>query len=332
VRPPKLSNGKQTQARQPNGAKPGKHAPTAGAELSNGQPVREALENGEAAYDSLQSYMRELGREPLLSREEERRLARKVRAGDPQARERMILANLRLVVRIARGYENMGLSLCDLINEGNIGLMKAVERYNPRKAKLSTYAAWWIKQHIKRALANQTKTIRLPVHVVDTVLKLRRVKLRLQEQLKREPTDEEMAAATGVPAPKVRCLMEAATSPLSLDAEFGDGQPTIGDVIPDENAISPAEAAEISGNARIIRRLLAELPERERVILESRFGFGGGERETLEVVGRRFGITRERIRQIQDHLLKQLRRSIEKLEDRERNEILQGIRSSTVPA
>lgn len=278
----------------------------------------EANGNGVAPYDSLQSYMQEIGRVPLLSVEEERKLARKIKAGDARAREQMILANLRLVVHIARQYENFGIPLSDLISEGNIGLMKAVERFNPRKAKLSTYAAWWIKQAIKRALAEQGKTIRLPVHAVEKVLKLKRVQLHLQETLGRDPTDKELSDATGIPPEKVNLLMEAAVVPVSLETKLGDSDETVAEVIADESAITPAVAAELAGNAQVVQDLISQLPERERIIVKMRFGFSGNGKDTLEKVGKKLGVTRERIRQLQDQVLDKLRLAIARLEEPER--------------
>src|ERR1700723_4753375 len=173
--------------------------------------------------DALQLYLREIGKTPLLTREEENKLAAQVKKGNKKTRERMIKANLRLVVKIAHDYENFGLPLLDLINEGNIGLMKAVERFDPSKGgKLSTYGSWWIKQSIKRALANQSKTIRLPVHLVDKISKMRRVSLQMSEELGREPTDEERAEEIGISSGKVRQMRQAAIRPASLDAPISD--------------------------------------------------------------------------------------------------------------
>ena len=180
-----------------------------------------------------------------------------------------------------------------------------------------------------RALTNQIRSIRLPVHVVEQLTKLRRAEVVLQERLKREPTPEELAEVLGITARHVRRLITAAVTPTSLDAPIGEGETALAELIPDENALNPAESAERNANAKVIQKLMADLPPRERVILEYRFGFDGGKGTTLEEAGQRFGITRERIRQIQAKLLKQLRRSIEKLEDHERNEILKGLKAST---
>ena len=193
--------------------------------------------------NGFQLYLREIGAYPLITVQEEVRLARKIKRGDKEARATMIRANLRLVVKIARDYSNFGLPLLDLISEGNIGLMKAVERFDPKKGgKLSTYAAWWIKQSIKRALANQSKTIRLPVHLVDKIAKLRRVSNQMTEELGREPTDEELAEEVGMGASKVAALKSAAIRPTSLDQPINDEDSTaLGDIIGDEEAMNPYE-------------------------------------------------------------------------------------------
>src|SRR2546421_6144012 len=201
------------------------------------EPVDSAMPRG----DALQLYLREIGQVKLLTPKEEIVLARRIKKGDKQAREQMIKANLRLVVKIARDYEGLGFPLLDLINEGNIGLMKGVERFDPRKgAKLSTYAAWWIKQSIKRALANQSKTIRLPVHIVDKLFQLRRTAARLAEILGREPSDEELAAELGYTVARVKQLRRAALRPTSLEAPLGDDETNrVADVVKDENAETP---------------------------------------------------------------------------------------------
>src|ERR1041385_1990456 len=202
----------------------------------------EPTQPGESlAGDPIRLYMREIGQVALLTPEEEVKLARRIKRGDAAAREHMIKANLRLVVKIARDYENYGLPLLDLVSEGNIGLMKAVERFDPSKgAKLSTYAAWWIKQSIKRGLADQSKTIRLPVHVVDKISRMRRVAMRMQEEFGREPTDEELGEELGMTPSRVAQLRTAAIRPASLDAPVGDDDSsTFGEIVQDENAVSP---------------------------------------------------------------------------------------------
>jgi RNA polymerase primary sigma factor len=268
------------------------------------------------SHDAYNLYMREVGETKLLTRNEEVVLAKRIRKGDKAARETMIKANLRLVVKIARDYENYGVPLLDLINEGNIGLMKGVERFNPRKgAKLSTYAAWWIKQAIKRALANQGKTIRLPVHVVDKLLHIRRAEAKLQDILGREPSDEEVGSEVGMAARRVTQYRKASVRPQSLDAPISDSDDTkIADVVPDANAGTPYQDLEGKTNVDMIRDLLPGLDTREQEILRQRFGLDGGDEKTLEELGDKFGVTRERIRQIQEMALAKLRRKIEKLE------------------
>lgn len=276
-------------------------------------------DNGRGGYDgdtAYKLYLREIGQIPLLTPEQEVELARKIRKGDRNARELMIKANLRLVVKIAHDYEGFGLPLLDLINEGNVGLMKAVERFDPRKGgKLSTYAAWWIKQSIKRALANQSKTIRLPVHLVDKISKMRRTAMRLQEEFGREPTDDELGEELGISASKVAQLRTAAIRPASLDAPINDEDSNnFSEIVQDENAMTPYENLQEDTVNTMLRELIKTLPEREAVILDYRFGLSGGKEKTLEEVGEKFGVTRERIRQIQNIALGKLRKMIEKLE------------------
>ena len=261
-------------------------------------------------------YLREVGQTKLLTIQEENELAAKIKKGDKKARERMIKANLRLVVKIAREYEDYGMPLLDLINEGNIGLMKAVERFDPAKgAKLSTYSSWWIKQGIKRALANQSKTIRLPVHVVDKLFHMRHASVKLHEVLGREPTDEELGDELGLSAQKVAQLRTAAIRPTSLEAPLGDDDTSrIADVVRDETADTPYEQLEDKTNTSMLRELVATLDPREAEILRYRFGLDGDPEKTLEEVGLKFKVTREQIRQIQNVALAKLRKQIEKLE------------------
>ena len=265
---------------------------------------------------AIKLYLREIGQVKLLTPQEEIELAAKIKKGDKKAREQMIKANLRLVVKIARDYEGIGLPLLDLISEGNIGLMKAVERFDPRKGgKLSTYGSWWIKQAIKRALANQSKTIRLPVHLVDKISKMRRVGMKLQEELGREPTDDELADEMGMTATRVRQMRMAAIRPASLDAPIGDEESnSFAEVVEDENAATPYEDLEDKTVVNMLRDMVEHLDEREATILRYRFGLDGGSEKTLEEVGEKFGVTRERVRQIQNLALKKLRKMIEKLE------------------
>ena len=263
---------------------------------------------------NLRRYLREISDTPLLTLDQESMLAARIRKGDPEARERMIRSNLRLVVKIAKDFDGMGLPLLDMINEGNIGLMRAVERFDPRKgAKLSTYAAWWIKQAIKRALANQGKTIRLPVHLVDRVAKIRRTANRLHEELGREATEAEIAEALGMTRERVTELLTASYRPASLDAPVGDDADTqLQDIVPDENVQTAYEDYEAQTRLELLRELVGELDERELTIIRYRYGLDGGPERTLEEVGDRFGVTRERIRQIQGAALAKLRRMMER--------------------
>src|SRR6184192_3034397 len=272
-----------------------------------------------AAEDSdtgIKIYLREIGQIPLLTPEQEIELAAKIKKGDREARALMIRSNLRLVVKIAHDYANLGLPLLDLISEGNIGLMKAVERFDPAKGgKLSTYAAWWIKQSIKRALANQSKTIRLPVHLVDKISKMRRTAMKLQEVLGREPTDEELAEELGMTASRVAQLRTAAIRPASLDAPIGDEDSNnFSEVVQDENAATPYQELEEKTVSAMLQEMVKTLDTREATILRYRFGLDGGSEKTLEDVGQKFGVTRERVRQIQNIALTKLRKMIEKLE------------------
>jgi len=264
--------------------------------------------------NSLKLYLKEISRTPLLTIEEEVQLAERIKNGDPEARAHMIRANLRLVVKIAQDYSNYGLPVMDLISEGNIGLMKAVERFDPDKGgKLSTYAAWWIKQSIKRALANQSKTIRLPVHMVDKIAKMRRISTMLAEALGREPTDEELADEIGLPRRKLAMLKQASQRPTSLDAPINEGEATeFGEIIGDDRAENPLDALADKNLHGELDGLLSILDKRERRIIDERFGLNGRKPMTLEEVGREFGVTRERIRQLQNSALTKMRRALRK--------------------
>src|SRR6058998_18771 len=265
----------------------------------------------------LNRYLQEIGRIPLLTPQQEVELAGKIKRGDAAARERMINANLRLVVTIARDYANFGLPLLDLISEGNIGLTKAVERFDPNKgAKLSTYAMWWIKQSIKRALANQSKTIRVPVHLADKLAKMRRVSLQMSDELGREPTDEELGEEIGIGSDKITRLKSVGIRPASLDAPIADNDSTeFADVIGDDEAETPFELLRDKNLRGEVEGLIAVLDSREKKIISQRFGLDGGKPKTLEDVGRDFGVTRERIRQLQNIALTKLRRALSKRED-----------------
>ncbi len=276
-------------------------------------PLDRARYDGDSAY---KLYLREIGQVGLLTIQQEIDLASLIKKGDKEARELMIKANLRLVVKIARDYEGFGLPLLDLISEGNIGLMKAVERFDPAKGgKLSTYAAWWIKQSVKRALANQSKTIRLPVHLVDKIAKMRRAEVKLHEELGREATNEEVAFEMNTTPQRIAQMRAASIRPTSLDAQIGDEDSnTYGEIVEDEAAETPYEQLEDKTVTDMLHDLVETLDPRELTILRYRFGLDGGQERTLEEVGEKFGVTRERIRQIQNIALRKLRKRIEKIE------------------
>ncbi|MEI8316031.1 MAG: RNA polymerase sigma factor RpoD/SigA [Verrucomicrobiota bacterium] len=264
--------------------------------------------------NGIKIYLREIGQIPLITVKDEIALAAKIKRGDKDARATMIKANLRLVVKIAHDYANLGLPLLDLISEGNIGLMKAVERFDPAKGgKLSTYGAWWIKQSIKRALANQAKTIRLPVHLVDKISKMKRTAMKLSEKLGREPNDQELADVLGIPRAKVAQLREISIRPASLDATIGDEDDTqFSEIVGDDNAATPFEMLRDKNMRADVRDLLEELEPREAEILNARFGLDGGKQLTLEEVGKKLKVTRERVRQLQNIAITKLRRLMEK--------------------
>lgn len=260
---------------------------------------------------SLRLYLREAVATDLLTPQQEIELAGRIKAGDDDAREHMIKANLRLVVKIAREYEDFGLPLLDLINEGNIGLMHAVERFDPTKgAKLSTYAAWWIKQSIRRALSNQSKSIRLPIHIVQELARMRKAEVRLESELGRSATDAELANGLEATTSDVQRWREAAAiGATSLDAPLGSDPDAnrVADVIADENAIMPWAGVVEETNAELVRELVGTLNAREQRILRERFALDGGDPKTLEQIGESFGLTRERIRQLEAAALKKLR-------------------------
>jgi RNA polymerase primary sigma factor len=277
----------------------------------------------------MRTYMQEIGKTPLLTKEEEVELAERIRKGDKEARDHMISANLRLVVKIAYDYNNFGLPLLDLISEGNIGLVKAVERFDPSKGgKLSTYAAWWIKQSIKRALANQSKTIRLPVHLVDRIARMRKITAQLADELDREPTDEEIAYAMDMPINKVAHLKSVSVRPASLDAPVGeDGDTTFGELVGDESETTPLENLQQKSISKDIKSVITRLDDREAEIIQLRFGLDGSRPLTLEEVGEKFDITRERVRQIQNIAIHKMRRL---MTDNERQRSKQEIHEARV--
>jgi len=262
-------------------------------------------------HSSLRLYLRDAVETPLLDAKEEVELARRIQAGDEAAREHMIRANLRLVIKIAREYEDYGLPLLDLVNEGNIGLMRAVERFDPdRGAKLSTYAAWWIKQSIKRALSNQSKSIRLPIHIVQELARMKKAEVRLESDLGRPATDVELAGELEADVDDIRRWRDAAAvGATSLDAPIGNDPESnrIADMIADESAVMPWAGVSESSNAELMRELVGSLNAREQVILNQRFALEGGDPRTLEEIGADFGLTRERIRQLEAVALRKLR-------------------------
>ena len=316
LKPAKLSAGPQGSLTRPRRGRKneGEQAPPTVVVLpdhveGNENSAVEAVAGG-ARGDNLQLYLREIGQVQLLTPEQEIVLAKRIQKGDDEAREHMIKANLRLVVKIARDYEGLGLPLLDLINEGNIGLMKGVERFNPAKgAKLSTYAALWIKQAIRRALGNQSKTIRLPVHVVDKMAHIRIAERKLREALGREASDEEVAEEMGFSLRQVKLYREAGKAPVSLDAPLSDGDDgkQVAEVVADPNAVGAYDQMAKQGDTELLQEVLETLNERERTILNMRFGLDGDSPKTLEEVGVHYRLTRERIRQIQEEALTRLR-------------------------
>ncbi|KKR56342.1 MAG: RNA polymerase sigma factor [Candidatus Curtissbacteria bacterium GW2011_GWD1_40_8] len=258
--------------------------------------------------DPVRMYLREIGRVSLLTYEEEVALAKRVEKSDRKARERLINANLRLVVSIAKKYVNRGLTLLDLIEEGNIGLMRAVVKYDWRRGyKFSTYATWWIRQAITRAIADQARTIRIPVHMVETINKFNRISRKLMQELGREPTPEEVAFEMGVGTDKIREIIKVSQEPASLEAPVGEEEDSrLGDFIQDVSA-SPTDQATQALLKDHIREMLSTLSPREAKVLEYRFGLEDGKQRTLEEVGREFGVTRERIRQIEAKAIRKLR-------------------------
>lgn len=272
------------------------------------------------ADDSVRLYLREIGKIPLLNAEEELALAKRVVAGDKTAKDQMAEANMRLVVSIAKRYVGRGLDLLDLIQEGNTGLLRAVEKFDPDKGfKFSTYATWWIRQAITRAIADQARTIRIPVHMVETINKLLRTQRRLTQELNREPTNEEIAKAMEIDVDKVEHIMKIKQDISSLDASIRDDEEdsVLADFIEDEDTVSPEESATGQLLKEQVRDMLSALTEREQKILKLRFGLEDGKSHTLEEVGQEFSVTRERIRQIEAKALAKLRkhRDAKKLHD-----------------
>ena len=254
-------------------------------------------------------YLKEIGKVSLLSAEEEIELAKRMEEGDEEAKKRLAEANLRLVVSIAKRYVGRGLLFLDLIQEGNLGLIKAVEKFDYRKGyKFSTYATWWIRQAITRAIADQARTIRIPVHMVETINKLLRVSRQLLQELGREPSPEEIATAMKMPEDKVREILKISQEPVSLETPIGEEEDShLGDFIQDDNVPVPAEAAAATLLREQLDEVLGTLTEREQKVLRLRFGLDDGHQRTLEEVGKEFNVTRERIRQIEAKALRKLR-------------------------
>jgi len=264
---------------------------------------------GVAIDDPVRMYLKEIGKVSLLSPQLEVELAQRMEKGDEEAKRRLIEANLRLVVSIAKKYVGRGMLFLDLIQEGNLGLIRAVEKFDWRKGfKFSTYATWWIRQAITRALADQARTIRIPVHMVETINKLIRISRSLLQDLGREPTPEEIAKAMELPVERVREIMKIAQEPISLETPIGEEEDShLGDFIEDQDALAPAEAASFTMLKEQLEDVLETLTPRERKVLKLRFGLDDGRPRTLEEVGREFGVTRERIRQIEAKALRKLR-------------------------
>ena len=264
---------------------------------------------GIAIDDPVKIYLKEIGRVPLLTTEEEIELAQRMAKGDPYAKKRLSEANLRLVVSIAKKYVGRGMQFLDLIQEGNLGLIKAVEKFDYTKGfKFSTYATWWIRQAITRAIADQARTIRIPVHMVETITKVKKVSSQLLHENGHDPSPEEIADKLNMPVDKVREIMRVAQDPVSLETPIGEEEDShLGDFIPDDDAPAPAEAASHTLLREQLNEVLNTLTEREAKVLKLRFGLEDGRARTLEEVGQRFDVTRERIRQIEAKALRKLR-------------------------
>ncbi len=259
--------------------------------------------------DPVRVYLKEIGKVPLLSSEEEMELAKRCENGDPVAKKRLSEANLRLVVSVAKRYAGRGMQFLDLIQEGNLGLIRAVDKFDhTRGFKFSTYATWWIRQAITRAIADQARTIRIPVHMVETITRVKKVSNQLLHELGRDPTSAELAEAMKMPEDKVREILRIAQEPVSLETPIGEEEDShLGDFIPDEETLAPADAASRVMLKEQLEEVMKELNERERKVLTLRFGLEDGKSRTLEEVGQMFDVTRERIRQIEAKALRKLR-------------------------
>lgn len=280
------------------------------SKFGNGENMEKMLEqDGYAVDDPVRQYLKEIGRIPLLSVEEEKILAEKMLEGDEDAKMRLVESNLRLVVSVAKRYLGRGMYFLDLIQEGNLGLMKAVEKFDHAKGfKFSTYATWWIRQAITRAIADQARTIRIPVHMVETIHKVTRYSRQMLQELGREPTADEIGEKIGMTAEKVREILKISQDPVSLETPIGEEEDShLGDFIPDEDTPAPADAAASTILREVIERELHTLTHREEHVIKLRFGLYDGRTRTLEEVGKEFNITRERIRQIEAKALRKLR-------------------------
>lgn len=279
-------------------------------QLDTAEDMEHALiQEGLVIDDPVRMYLKEIGRVPLLENEKELELAQKMSEGDEEAKKQLVEANLRLVVSIAKRYVGKGMFFLDLIQEGNLGLMKAVDKFDYGKGyKFSTYATWWIRQAITRAIADQARTIRIPVHMVETINKLVRIQRQLLQELGREPLPEEIAKQMGISVERVREIMKIAQEPVSLETPIGEEEDShLGDFIEDQDAPAPAEAASFMLLKEQLEEVLETLTDREKRVLRLRFGLQDGRARTLEEVGQNFGVTRERIRQIEAKALRKLR-------------------------
>lgn len=279
------------------------------AEELKEEDLEESVAKTVAVDDPVRMYLKEIGKVPLLSAEEEIELAKRMEEGDENAKKKLCEANLRLVVSIAKRYVGRGMLFLDLIQEGNLGLIKAVDKFDWRKGyKFSTYATWWIRQAITRSIADQARTIRIPVHMVETINKLMRIQRQLLQEFGREATPEEIADEMEIPVEKVREILKIAQEPVSLETPIGEEEDShLGDFIPDEDVPAPAEAAAFSMLKEQLMEVLGTLTEREQEVLKLRFGLEDGRARTLEEVGKKFEVTRERIRQIEAKALRKLR-------------------------
>ncbi|MCR4328679.1 MAG: sigma-70 family RNA polymerase sigma factor [Patescibacteria group bacterium] len=299
-------------------------------DAAKGEVTKEELEKATSfegeVPDAVQMYLKEIGKTPLLTKDEERELAKRVERGDEEARQRLMKANLRLVVSIAKRYINRTphLSILDLVQEGNIGLSRAVEKFDYRKGfKFSTYATWWIRQAITRALADQSRTVRIPVHMVETISKYTQMRRQLIQELGREPLAEEIAAEMSMDVEKIRHIQKISQEVLSIETPIGDEEDsTLSDFIPDDKNPTPAQLTARALLRDLIKDILVDLTEREQKILKMRFGLEDGVTHTLEEVGKAFGVTRERIRQIEA-------KALEKIRDHDKAKALEGFKDIT---